>query len=152
MNSRRFEKWLLLEQSGELTPGQARKLARLLEQSAEARHLRDDLNALRQAVPVLDAELPSWTVAKIAARLRDERGSQASGLPVLKPLLAFAVCFLMAAGLLNFREASITSEPGFAMTEAAGVDVWNDPVEEELDDLENLLVTLSGYSYDIMEL
>jgi ferric-dicitrate binding protein FerR (iron transport regulator) len=152
MKTKNLEKWLLLEQSGELTPKQARQLARLLDTSAEARRLRADLDTLRKAVPVLDPDLPSWTVVKISARLREEFRPADMAVRVLKPVLLLAACLLLAAGLFNFQGESTTPDPVVALAEMPGLDVWNDPMGNALDELESLLVVLSGDPYDIMEM
>ena len=152
MNAKKLEQWLLLEQSGELPEKKMRQLERELASSEEARRLRDELDLLSRASLSLDTELPAWTVVKIAARLRDERRPVQIGMRVLKPLVVLAACLLLAAGLFNFHEQQTSSTPAVAVAALSGVDVWSDPFDEELSNLESLLAAASGDPLDIMEM
>jgi len=147
MKTKKLERWLLLEQTGELS---ARR-QRLLMACPEAQEKRAGLNSLRMALPVLDAELPLWTVKKIDSRLHAERRSAAGFSKLWKPALAMAVCLILVAGIVNFHGESTSSAP-VAVVVAAGVDVWNDPLEEDLSRLETQIAALSGEPFDIMEM
>lgn len=170
MNTRKLEKWLLLEQSGELSPRQALRLNRALEASEEARVLKSELVRLKGSIRTPNVELAPWTVAKISARLNGHhrpvlnfyrgchslrslpriRGASLASLG-WKPALALAACLAVVAGVLNFHGKQIPST-STAVVVAAGADVWNDPFEEDLSKLENLIVAISGDPLDIMEM
>jgi ferric-dicitrate binding protein FerR (iron transport regulator) len=151
MKTKKIEKWLLLEQSGELSPRQIRSLSRMLASSEEARALRNELGRLKGSIIFPDEEPSPWTVTKIAARLREERRPVFSFSKVWRPALAVAACSLMVTGILNFHGKQVSSAP-VAVVAAAGVDVWDDPFEEDLSRLENLIVAISGDPLDIMEM
>ena len=147
MNTKKIEKWVLLEQTGELSPRRLHKL----NQCSAAQSKRDELNVLRTALPVLDAEPSPWTVTKINARLRTEHRPEAGFSKVWKSALALAACLLVVAGIFNFHERQTSSAPVVIMA-SAGVDVWNVPYEEDLGQLERLIVAISNDSVDIMEM
>ncbi len=148
MKSKKIEKWLLLEQSGELSP----RRQRLLNSCLEAQTKRAELNALRAALPALDAEPSPWTVARIAARLNERQHMTLDFQKGLKPALALAACLLLVAGFFDFHGNQTASTSTAVVVAAAGVDVWNDPLEEDLGRLENLIVAISGDPLDIMEM
>lgn len=145
MNTKKLERLLLLEQSGELTPRQRRALAR----ADGAEPARRELAALRAAVQMPEAEPSPWTVAKIDARLREERRPALVWLR--KPALALAACLVLAAGILNFHGKQ-TSSTSAAVVAAAEADVWSDQFEGNLVELENLITAMSGDPLDIMEM
>ncbi|MCC7300054.1 MAG: hypothetical protein IT583_03125, partial [Verrucomicrobia bacterium] len=62
-----------------------------------------------------------------------------------------AACLILAAGLFDFHGTRVSST-SVASVSAAGVDVWNDPFEEDLSRLENLIVAISGDSLNVMEM
>ena len=147
MKTKKLEKWLLLEQSGELSPRQSRAL----NTCPEAKAKREELSALRTALPVLDAEPSPWSVTKIDARLRGERHPVLGFSKHWKVALALAACLAVVAGILNFHGKQNPSAP-VVVASAAGVDVWSDPVEEDLSRLESLMAAISGDPLDIMEM
>ena len=151
MKTKKLEKWLLLEQSGELSPGQLRRLGRELAVSEKARALREELGLLKGAVVTPEIEPAPWTIVRIAARLREERGSVLNFSKVWKPVLALAAGLMVVTGIFNFHgeQASSTST---AVIAAAGVDVWNDPFEADLSKLENLIAAISSDPLDSMEM
>jgi ferric-dicitrate binding protein FerR (iron transport regulator) len=151
MKRKKLEKWLLLEQSGELSAWQLRRLGRELAASGEARILRQELGRLKGSILIPEMEPSPWTVTKIAARLREERRSAFIFSNGWKPALAMAACLMVATGILNFHGKQVSSTP-VAVIAAAGVDVWNDPLEEDLSRLERQIAAISGDSLDIMEM
>jgi hypothetical protein len=151
MKTNRLEKQLLLEQSGELSPRQLRRLRRILAASGEARALRSELGLLKGSVLLPELEPYPWIVTRIAARLRTEARPGLAFSRVWKPALALAAGLAVVTGILNFHDAQFSSAP-VAVVAAAGVDVWDDPFEEDLNRLENLIVAASGDSLDIMEM
>jgi hypothetical protein len=148
MKTKQIEKLLLLEQTGELSSRQRRKLAVCSEVQAK----RDELKAFCAAVPAADVEPSPWVATKIAARLRTERR------PVLifskhwKTTVALAACLAVITGILNFHGNQKSSTVVVAVAAASAEDVWNDPLEEDLSRLESLIVAISGDPLDIMEM
>lgn len=151
MKTKKLEKWLLLEQSGELSSRQLRRLIHELDVSDKARQLRTDLRMLRSSVRSPDAEPSPWTVARIDARLRSEKYPAMNLSRFLKPVLALAAGLALVLGSWNFHGEQ-TSSAFTAVVAAAEVDVWNVPFEEDLSRLENLIVAISGDPLDIMEM
>ena len=151
MNTKKIEKWLLLEQSGELPPRQLRGLSRALAVSEEARALRNELDRLKGSIILPEIEPSPWIITRIAARLREERRSAFLFSKVWKPAFALVFCLMVVTGILNFHGEQVSSAPA-AVVAAAGVDVWNDPFEEALSRLENQIVAISGDPLDIMEM
>jgi len=149
MKTEKLEKWLLLEQTGELSARQRRELAACPEAQAK----RDELKALRMALPVLDAEPSPWTVTKIDAQLRKTSRMVWTVSRVWRPALALAACLTLVAGILNFHDEQQVSSTSATVVLAAAVEgVWNDPLEEDLGNLERLIVAASGDSLSIMEM
>ena len=144
MKTKTLEKWILLEQSGELSS----RRQRLLEACPEAQAKREELNALRTAMPSPDAEPSPWAAARIAARLRGERRSILLPSRVWRPILALAACLTLVVSTWNFNQTS--SSP--VTVTVAGADVWNDQFEEDLTELESLILAISGDPLDIMEM
>jgi ferric-dicitrate binding protein FerR (iron transport regulator) len=151
MKRKKLEKWLLLEASGELSPRQLRRLGRELAASEAARMLRQELGQLKGSILLSEIEPSSWTVARIAARLREERRPMLTVTQALKPVFALAACLALVAGILNFHGKQ-TSSSLATVVAAAGVDVWNDPLEEDLSRLESQILAISGDSLDTMEM
>jgi len=151
MKKETLQKLLLREQSGELSPRQRRYLDCELAASEEACVLRAELGRLTDAIITPDAEPEPWTVARIDARLREERRPAWSFSKVWKMAPAMAACLAVVAGILNFHGKQTSSAP-VAVVAAAGVDVWHDPFEEDLNRLENLIASISGNPLDIMEM
>jgi len=151
MKTKKLEKWLLLEQSGELSPKQLCLLRRELDISDRARRLREELGILSGSIRKIDVEPSPWAVARIAARLREEGQTVVSLSKILRPVLALAACLTVVSGVLNFHGKQ-TYSASTAVIAAAGVDVWDDPFEQDLSKLENLIVSISGNPIDIMEM
>jgi ferric-dicitrate binding protein FerR (iron transport regulator) len=149
MKTKKLEKWLLLEQSGELSPRQLRLLKSELDVSFEARSMRKELGFLRDSVETPDAEPAPWAVAKITARLRGERRPDFAP-KIWKSAFALAACLMAVVGTFNFHDKRVSSTP-VAVVAAAGVDVWNDPIGEDLGKLERMIVA-SRDSLDVMEM
>ncbi|MGE4489838.1 MAG: hypothetical protein AB7E95_09875 [Kiritimatiellales bacterium] len=156
MKTTKLEKWLLLEQTGELSAKQLRVLGRELEASEEARTLRDALNRLSRAVDKTTDDPDPWVVTKINARLRAEQPHLSLVSRVWKPVLALAACLLAVAGIWSFHGTDTPVATVASVAPAAATvksdDGWTDPFEEDLEELENLIVAISGYPLDIMEM
>ncbi|NOU35634.1 MAG: hypothetical protein HOO88_02520 [Kiritimatiellaceae bacterium] len=150
MKIKKIEKWLLLEQSGELSPRKLRALHRELAGSEEARVLRSELGWLKDTVITPALEPSPWSVAKISARLHVGPVPVLASARVWKSALALAACLMAVSGVFNFHDKRVSSTP-VAVVAAAGVDVWNDPLEEDLSKLERLIVASSD-SLNIMEM
>jgi len=148
MKTEKLEKWLLLEQTGELSVRRCRKLAAC----PEAQTKREELNALRIALPILNAEASPWVVTKIVARLRTECQPASGFSKAWKPALALAACLALVTAILNFHGEQTSSAPSVAVVATAGVDVWSVPIEEDLSKLESLIVAISSDPLDIMEM
>lgn len=152
MKTGKLEKLLLLEQSGELSFRQRRRLIRELAVSDEARRVRAELSILSSSIRLPDAEPSLWAVARIVSRLREDTCPSSIRLSrILKPVLALAASLVLMMNAWNFHGGQALSTSVAAVT-PAGVDVWNDPFEEDLSRLENLIGTLSGSPLDIMEM
>lgn len=152
MKTEKLEKWLLLEQSGELSPRQLGRLGRELADSKEARALRNELRRLKGAVITPEVEPSPWPVSRIIARLNQEPILFVNLYKVLKPALALAAGLVIVAGILNFHGEQTSSTSTAVLLAAAEVDVWNDPIGEDMGKLENLMVAISGDPLDIMEM
>jgi ferric-dicitrate binding protein FerR (iron transport regulator) len=149
MKTKTIEKWLLLEQTGELSPRRQRRL----NACPEAQERRNELQTLCASVPRPDPELPPWSVTRIDARLQSEHRLSSTFLRMMKPALALAACLAVAFGLLNFhRKQTLPAPVTVATATVNGVDVWSDPLDEDLCKLENLIVAISGDPLDIMEM
>ncbi len=151
MKTKKLEKLLLLEQSGELSPRQLNRLGRELAVSGKARRLRTELNVLSRSIHTPDIEPSPWAVARIASRVRTEKAPVFTLSRVLKPALVLAAGLTVIAGIFDFHGMQ-TSSTSTAVVAAAEVDVWNDPVEKDLSKLENLIKAISGDRLDIMEM
>jgi len=152
MKTTTLEKYLLLEQSGELSTRQRR----LLDACPEAQAKRDELTVLCAATPLSDVEPSPWTATKIAARLREEQRPVVTFSPssflragkVWKPVFLTAACLMLVVNTFDFKQTASTS----VVVEMTEADVWNDQFEEDLVELESLILTISGDSLDIMEM
>jgi ferric-dicitrate binding protein FerR (iron transport regulator) len=151
MKRKKLEKWLLLEASGELSPRQLRRLDRELAVSEDARALRQELGRLKGSIFLPEIEPSPWTVTRIAARLREDRRSVLTVTQALRPILALAACLTLVVGILNFHGKQNSSSLATVVA-AAGVDVWNDPLEEDLSRLERQIMAISGDSLDTLEM
>lgn len=152
MKTAKLEKWLLLEQSGELSPRQLRQLSRELDNSGKARGLRNDLRRLKGSVITPKIEPSPWYITRIAARLSQETRPSLNFYKVLKPALALAAGLVVVIGIFNFHGEQTSSTSTAVLLAAAEVDVWNDPIGEDMGKLENLMVAISGDPLDIMEM
>lgn len=152
MNAKKIEKWLLLEQTGELSPRQAHRLKHMLSQSVEGRKMREDIRLFSQSVKTIDPELSPWIAARIHSRLHGQLRSGVLASGIWKPALAMAACLALVAGILNFRGGHLNSSETSGALAAVGVDVWNVQYEDDLGQLESLISEISNDSFDIMEM
>ncbi len=144
MKTKTFEKYLLLEQSGELSP----RRQRLLNACPETQEKRAELTVLRTAIPPLCAEPDPWATQKIAARLREETRPVFNFSKAWKPVLLTAACVTLVVSTFNFEQTS--TEP--AVVAETEMDAWNNQFEADLVELESLILAMSGDSLDIMKL
>jgi len=146
MNAKKLEKWLLLEQTGELSA----KKQQLLNACPKAEEKRTELNALCAAVSPSDAEPSPWAATRIHARLKTERRPLLLPVRVWQPILALAACLTLVVTTFDF-----TPEPSAVSVAAVAVgetDVWDVQFEEDLEELESLILAISGDPLDIMEM
>lgn len=146
MNAKKLEKWVLLEQTGELSP----RRQKILNACPEAQVKRNEFNALMAAVPVADAEPSPWTATRIHARLQQERRPVLLPARVWQPILALAACLTLVVTTFNFTpESSPTSVAAVAVGE---VDTWGVQFEEDLVELEGLILAISDTPLHIDEM
>ena len=145
MNKVKLEKRVLLEQSGELSPRQQRRL----NGCPEAQAVRDELNAFFSTVQEFDTEPSPWAVPRINARLQKERRSILLPIRVWQPILALAACLTLVVTTLDFMSGT-SSESTASITVVE--DVWNVQFEEDLAELESLILAISGDPLDITEM
>ena len=143
-----LEKWILLEQSGELSARKTRRLNACPEANAK----RAALKALTSAVRNEEVEPSPWTTQKIATRLRNEPQRRWMPTHAWQPILAIAACLTLVVGLFNLKPETSASSVGTAKVVSAELDVWDVQFEEDLVELENLIRVLSGDPLDIMEM
>ena len=146
MNAKKLEKWILLEQTGELSP-RKQKILNALPQAAGK---RAELNALHAAVPQIKEEPSPWAVARIHARLKKEKRPLLLPVRVWQPILALAACLMIFATTFDFSPDP--SAVASASVEVGVADVWNVQFEEDLAELESLILAISGDPLDIMEM
>jgi hypothetical protein len=138
------EKWMLLEQSGELGPVRGLLLRRHLARHPEDRTFRDDMvrivDAARDAgdVPGIDAQV------RAAIRAAADRRVEEDVAPSWRPALAFAALVLvLAAGWLVFRHPPAMSPSQVAKAPAketvAEADLaWDNGIDAEISELQNM--------------
>jgi len=146
MNEKKLEKWLLLEQTGELSA----KKQQTLNACPEAEAKRSELNALCAAVSLSDAEPSSWAATRIHARLKTERRSLLLPVHVWQPILALAACLTLVVTTFDFTPKSFPVP--VAAVAVGEADVWNVQFEEDLMELESLILAISDDSFDIIEM
>jgi ferric-dicitrate binding protein FerR (iron transport regulator) len=146
MNANKLEKWILLEQTGELS---ARK-QKILNACPEAQAKRDELDALRMAIPSKGAEPSPWAATRINARLQQERRSVLLPARVWQPILALAACLTLVVTTFDFTPES--SPASVAAVAVGEVDAWGVQFEEELAELESLILAISDTPLDIAEM
>lgn len=146
MNAKKLEKWILLEQTGELSP----RRQKILNQCPGVQERRDELKTLFDAVSLSAGEPSPWAATRIHARV--QRGHR----PVLlsarawRPILALAACLTLIVTTIDFRSDS--SPSSVAAVAVGEVDGWNVQFEEDLAELEGLILAISDTSLDIMEM
>ena len=144
MKMKTLEKWVLLEQSGELSPRRQRKL----EACPETQAKRDEYQALCEAVQIPDVEPSPWAVTKIAARLREERHPVLTFSKVWKPVFLTAACLTLVVSTFNLNQAP----SALAVVAVVEAEEWNVQFEEDLVELESLILAISGDSIDTMDM
>ncbi len=144
MNQTHVERWLLLEQTGELSARQRRQLAAALAASSVARRGRAELCGLAAAIPPVTAQPAADAVPRIAARLRARQKPSLTFPPAWKPALAAVAALALLVGLRVFRYQP-GGYGGSAVAAVAEEEDWTDPLEAEFAELENLI---SGFDSD----
>jgi len=145
MNAKKIEKWILLEQTGELSP----RKQKILNACPQAQAKRNELKALQSVISPPPEDPSPWATAKINARLQGERR------PVLRPVrlgvpaLALAACLMLVFTLIDFSPES--AEVSVASVEAVVQDEWTEEFEDDLAELESLILAMSDTPLDIME-
>ncbi|HKL21001.1 MAG TPA: hypothetical protein VJ904_04300 [Tichowtungia sp.] len=145
MNAKKLEKWILLEQTGELSP----RKQKILNACPQAQVKRDELNALFSAVPDENTEPSPWALTRIHARLQNERRPVLLPARVWTPVLALAACLMLVFTLIDFSPES--AEVSVASVEAVVQDEWTEEFEDDLAELESLILAMSDTPLDIME-
>jgi hypothetical protein len=146
MKTNKLEKWILLEQSGELSP----RRRKILEACPDAAAKRAELNALCTAVRPVSAEPSPWAATRINARLKTERRSLLLPARVWQPILALAACLTLVVTTFDFMPETSTT-PSTVLT-AAETYAWSVQFEEDLAELESLILAISGTPLDITEM
>lgn len=146
MNAKKMEKWILLEQTGELSP----RKQKILDACPQAQAKRDELNALFAAVPDVKTDASPWAVTRINARLQTERRSILLPIRVWQPVLVLTACLVLFVTTIDFTPVSFPVAD--ASVEVGVADVWNVQFEEDLAELESLILAMSDDPLDIMEM
>jgi hypothetical protein len=146
MNAKKLEKWILLEQTGELSP----RKQKILNACPQAQAKREELNVLRSAISAEDQEPSPWVVSRINARLQQERLSFFRPVRVWIPGLALAACLMLIFTIIDFTPES--AEVSVVSVEAVVQDEWNVQFEEDLAELESLILAMSDDPLDIIEM
>ena len=146
MKPEKLEQWLLLEQTGELTPRQKLQLDAELAASEAARRLRDQLHAIANALPVPTAQPAPGAAARIAARLRPAARPAFTFVAAWKPALAFAAALAFIVGIRTFQSPRPTAPAETAAVTAAAAEEedWSDPLDSEFTELESLLASIAS--------
>lgn len=159
MNARKIEKWVLLEQSGELSS----RRKKLLDTCPEAEEIREELHMLKQAIPSEGAEPSPWAVTRIQARLQDEPRSVLLPARARQVLLGAAASLALVVTLFVINPASVpevakktfpTSDAVYVVASAGeasveDVDAWDLQFEEDLAELEVMILDISDTSFEL---
>lgn len=154
----KFEQYLLLEQTGELSPRQARELKKTLDQSEDASRLRDEWLTLTAAArdSHLEEEVSAFTIKQImkegerhlapsrAAQRMKER--QTPFLALWRPALAYSAIAVVLATVFLFMRSPRDTTTEFArapadITEEAPS--WDDDLDTIMDNLDSMLAAAS---------
>ena len=142
MNRDKLEKWILLEQSGELSARRSAILRRLLDENPEARAWRDALIRISETVRATppDREPGQRTVQNI---LREARQNGPSRPPAFDwarwmPRAAYAAAALALAflGWSGFRASGPAPD---SARPAAALLAWDDGFDTQLSELESVM-------------
>jgi hypothetical protein len=159
MNAKKLEQWILLEQTGELSP----RKQKILNACQDAKAKRKELNALMAVVSPVDVEPSPWTTTRINARLQKERRSVLLPARVWQPIVALAACLTLVVTTFDFPAKKtvpatvidVTYVPDIddvAAVAVDDVDAWGAAFEEDLAELEGLILAISDSPLDIMEM
>lgn len=153
MNPNELERLLLLEQSGELSAPQRRRLAAELDASAGARQLRAGLRGLAAALPEPSFSPAPDAAPRIAERLRRPEPTARIRPPLLRPVLAAAAALALLAGFFAFRPPAPVQTAAVESPADTEEYEWTDPLDAEFAELETLLLAISSdQALDITEL
>lgn len=148
MNLETAKKYILLEQSGELSPRKQAKLAAFLLKSEEARIYRKEsaqwVKAARAAGMPAVCDIAVTRILEAARRIRPEERAPEFARPAWRPALAWAavLLLLLAGGLVLFRIPAVieTATPSTPMPEATTTS-WDDSMDEDIAELGALLAS-----------
>jgi len=162
MNLRTAKKYILLEQSGELSVRRERKLKAFLRDSADARAFKETLwsitSASKTADPVVSCEHLTANILDHARRYRSAKPAAPAAVPLSahRPVFALAAVLLLALGVAillrsGTRPADRAEVPPHAGTavddDPADLDpalAWNGSFDEEISELARMLAQTSG--------
>ena len=152
MSNDKLEKLLLLAQTDELSDAQRKELDALLEKTASARALRDDMDALLTAVreTPLPRNVDPTVLRRIEIQGRREltgpaRNAQTSFLRLWRPAIASGIAAILLLSLGIRYIGQNQGPPDFAgIPELDRTEYAWDIEDEEVDDLYNLLALAVG--------
>lgn len=146
MNRDRIEKWILLAESGELSPRRLRRLEALLAADPELARLRRGWSRMSEAArsPEADRPLAAFGRSRILREAEAQGAEPAArpGIPLWKPAWALAACLLvlfLAGRWFNSRPGG----PGGSPVAASGLWAeWEQGFENRLDGFDQSLSEL----------
>ena len=150
MTPQQLEKLLLLEQSGELSPEQSRRLQQELAASTAARYQRNQLQKLAAHIPPLPWQPAPGAAERIAARL--------STTPPAPRQWTFRPAWAAAAAIITFLAISAAlrhpnrRSPPAPVAAAVETEAWNDPLDADFAAIENLLADISAEPFEWADL
>ena len=156
MKREMFERWILLQDAGELDAIRAWWLGRALRSDASLRAFQSDLNSITTAVHagMPDAKVSDATLRAIVAKaesLIDQRQESSSPAAwAFRPAFALAAAaLLLAVGYLAVRQpkpaqvAVRTTAPTPAVQASQDAFAWDDGLDTAVSELENHFASAS---------
>ena len=146
MTRKQVERWILLEQSGELSARQKRKLDRC----PEAEDVRAELSIVSEAIQHSDIHPSPWATQQILSRLRaDTSVFRPLPIRVWTPVIALAAGLMLVVAIVDFKPDPPSRSASVLI---ADVELWDSQFESDLVELEDLIVAISGSPLDIIEM
>lgn len=155
MKKRKQINAVLLAHSGELDAARWGRLAEVLSRDESLRALQRDLEEWRSAIHLEEGDPLPDAVEAIHRRLglsRRRTGPVLDFASARKPALALAAGLMLAAGLWSFTGRQPSSGWVGAGLAAGSVDLWADPLDEDLSRLEARVLALSRDALNVVEL